>query len=216
MIPPAEFIPLAEDTGLIVEMGELALKQACRDAMSWPHDITVAVNLSALQVETGDIYGTVCDALAHSGLAPARLELEITETLLMRDQERARHVLRKLHRLGVQIALDDFGTCFSNFSNLRDLPFSSLKIDRSFVQEAVAKPESLAILTAVADLAARLGMRSVAEGVETAAALSAVRAAGYHKAQGFYFSLPVPARVVVHTLAKCQSRISAMLASQAA
>jgi EAL domain-containing protein (putative c-di-GMP-specific phosphodiesterase class I) len=124
----------------------------------------------------------------------------------MRDYERARKTLNKLHKLGVKIALDDFGTCFANLSYLRNLPFSALKIDRSFVQEAAGQPESLAILASVADLAAKLGIRSVAEGVETAASLLAVQKAGYREAQGFYFSLPVPAHSVSRTLAKCQAR----------
>ena len=207
MIPPSEFIPLAEDSGLIVEMGAWALKQACRDAMTWPNDITVAVNLSALQIEAGDVYKAVCDALSASGLTPARLELEITETVLMRDHERSRKILKKLHALGVRIALDDFGTSFANLSYLHNLPFSTLKIDRSFVHAAENRPESLAILASVADLASKLGMRSIAEGVETAASLAAVRNAGYGEAQGFFFSLPVPARSVSRTLAKCRARL---------
>lgn len=216
MIPPSDFIPLAEDTGLIVEMGALAIKQACLDAMAWPGDITVSVNLSALQIEADDICGTVATALAASGLSPARLELEITETVLMRDHVRVHHILKKLQRLGVRIGLDDFGTSFANLSYLHSFAFNTLKIDRSFVQDAADKPESMAILASVADLAAKLGMRLIAEGVETGLGLAAVRKAGYREAQGFYFSLPVPAGLTVRTLTKCQDRISDISALRAA
>jgi EAL domain-containing protein (putative c-di-GMP-specific phosphodiesterase class I) len=211
-----EFIPLAEDTGLIVEVGALAIKQACLDAMTWPGDITVSVNLSALQIEADDICDTVSTALAVSGLSPARLELEITETVLMRDHERVHHILKKLQRLGVRIGLDDFGTAFANLSYLHDFAFNTLKIDRSFVQDAADKPESMAILASVADLAGKLGMRLIAEGVETGLSLAAVRKAGYREAQGFYFSLPVPARLAVRTMTKCQGRIGDISAPRAA
>lgn len=215
-IPPSEFIPLAEESGLIVGMGAWALKQACLDATAWPDDIAVSVNLSARQIAEGDMYATVRDALTASGLAPQRLELELTETALMHNCEQAHRVLNKLHQLGVKLALDDFGTCFSNLSYLRDLPVSSLKIDRSFVQEASARPGARAILAAVADLAAKLGVRAVAEGVETEANLLTAREAGYHEAQGFYFSLPVPAASVRRTFSRCQSRLHVVRASSAA
>jgi diguanylate cyclase (GGDEF)-like protein len=205
-IPPSEFIPLAEQTGLIVELGAWAIRQACHDAIAWPDEISVAVNLSALQIESEGLFETVCDALFASGLNSGRLELEITETMLLRDCDRSRRILRRLHDMGVRIALDDFGTCFANLSYLRNLPLDTIKIDRSFVQDEVAQSGSLAILSAVADLAKKLGMRSIAEGVETAASLLAVRQAGYQSAQGFYFSLPVPARAVPRALSKCRTK----------
>jgi diguanylate cyclase (GGDEF)-like protein len=207
-IPPSEFIPLAEQTGLIVELGAWAIRQACHDAMAWPDEISVSVNLSTLQIESESIQEAVCDALFTSGLDPARLELEITETMLLRDLERSRKVLQRLHDMGVRIALDDFGTCFANLSYLRNLPLDTIKIDRTFVQDGMAEPGSLAILSAVADLARKLGMRSVAEGVETGGSLAAARQAGYQAAQGFYFSLPVPARAVPRALRRCKTKLA--------
>jgi diguanylate cyclase (GGDEF)-like protein/PAS domain S-box-containing protein len=217
-IPPSEFIPLAEQSGLIVGMGAWAIEQACQDARGWPNDISVSVNLSTRQIEDGDVCATVGNALAASGLAARRLELEITETALLRHPEQARRVLSKLHQLGVRLALDDFGTCFSNLSYLRVLPVSTVKIDRSFVEATAERPGSRAILAAVAELAAKLGLRAVAEGVETEAGLAAIRDAGYQHAQGFYFSLPVPASSVARTLARCQDRLEVIMltASRAA
>ncbi len=208
MIPPSEFIPLAEETCLIVPMGSWALTRACMDANSWPETINVSVNLSAVQIEGCDVYNVVTDALASSGLKPHRLQLEITETVLMRDQERTQEALRKLHNLGVVITLDDYGTCFATLNYLRSFPFRKLKIDRSFVRDIPEHHASVAIVKSVADLARDLSMRSVAEGVETAANLAAVRAAGYDEAQGFYFSLPVPARAVARTISHCEARLN--------
>jgi diguanylate cyclase (GGDEF)-like protein len=215
-IPPSEFIPLAETNGLIVEMGAWAIKQACLDAVPWPNEVSVSVNLSTRQIDEGDIYTTVRDALAASGLEPQRLELEITETVVMRNPEHAWRVLDKLHKLGVSLALDDFGTCFSNLSYVRDLPVTTLKIDKSFVQDAAEREGSRAILRSVADLATRLGMQAVAEGVETEASLSVVREAGCSAAQGFYFSLPVPRSSVLRTLGRCRQRLEASKTGRAA
>ena len=196
MIPPSEFIGLAEETGAIVHMGNWALKQACMDAKSWPDRIKVSVNVSAVQLESGDLYDAVVNALAAASLEPERLQLEITETVLMRDSQRTQGILRKLNSLGVTVALDDFGTRFSTLNCLRSFPFKKVKIDRSFVHDVSEHHDKLAIVRSIADLASELNMRSVAEGVETAADLTAVSAAGYDAAQGFYFSLPVPARAV--------------------
>jgi len=215
-IPPAEFIPLAETNGSIVEMGAWAIKQACLDAVSWPNEVSVSVNLSIRQIDEGDIYTTVRDALSASGLEPRRLELEITETAVMGNLQHAQRVLEKLHRLGVSLALDDFGTCFSNLSYVRDLPVSTLKIDKSFVQDAAEHEGSRAILRSVADLAARLGMHAVAEGVETEANLAAVLESGCSAAQGFFFSLPVPPSAVLRTLGRCRQRLEASKSSRAA
>ena len=173
-------------------MGTWALMRACADAKGWPSSIKVAVNLSAVQIECSDVYEVVMDALHATGLEPQRLQLEITESVLVRDHERTQEVLRKLHELGVLITLDDFGTCFATLNYLRSFPFKKIKIDRSFVRDIPEHHDCVAIVKSVADLARELNMLSVAEGVETAASLATVRAAGYDEAQGFYFSQPVP------------------------
>jgi diguanylate cyclase (GGDEF)-like protein len=206
VIPPSEFIGLAEETRAIVPMGDWALKQACRDAKSWPDGINVAVNVSAVQLEDGDLYEAVVSALSAAGLEPQRLQLEITETVLMHDTRRTQGILRKLNNLGVTIALDDFGTQFSTLSCLRSFPFKKVKIDRSFVHDVSEHQDKLAIVRSLADLASELNMRSVAEGVETAAELMAVTSAGFDAAQGFYFSLPVPARALNRTIAQCAAK----------
>lgn len=215
MIPPSEFIPIAEETRLIVGMGSWALRQACLDAREWAEHIKVAVNLSAVQLECSDVYETVLEVLKETQLPPQRLQLEITETVLMRDQSRTQEVLRKLHDLGVLISLDDFGTCFATLNYLRSFPFKKLKIDRSFVRDIPEHHDCVAIVKSVADLARELNMRSVAEGVETAASLAAVRAAGYSEAQGFYFSPPVRASAAKRTIKQCALRLSALDAALA-
>jgi diguanylate cyclase (GGDEF)-like protein len=208
MIPPSDFIALAEETRLIVRMGEWVLRRACMDAESWPEAIGVSVNLSAVQIENGDFYEMVREALEATALRPERLQLEITETILMRDQARAQSVLRKLHDLGVTVALDDFGTCFATLNYLRSFPFNKIKIDRSFIHDVSLHHDNLAIARSVADLASELGIGSVAEGVETSADLAAVRQAGYDEAQGFYFSLPVPARGIGRAIAQCAAKFA--------
>ena len=208
LIPPSEFIPIAEETRLIVKMGSWALTQACADAKTWPEAIKVSVNLSAVQIESCDVYDVVTRALAATKLDPQRLQLEITETVLLRDRARTQEVLNKLHDLGVTITLDDFGTCFATLNYLRSFPFKKIKIDRSFVRDIPEHHDCVAIVKSVADLARELNMRSVAEGVETAASLAAVRAAGYDEAQGFYFSPPVPARAVQRAINQCKLRMT--------
>jgi diguanylate cyclase (GGDEF)-like protein len=210
LIPPSEFIPIAEETRLIVRMGSWALMQACTDAKDWPEATKVAVNLSAVQIECCDVYEIVSETLAATGLQPHRLQLEITETVLMRDQTRTQDVLRKLHDLGVLITLDDFGTCFATLNYLRSFPFKKIKIDRSFVRDIPEHHDCVAIVKSVADLARELNMRSVAEGVETSASLAAVRAAGYDEAQGFYFSPPVRASGVKRAVKQCALRLAAL------
>jgi diguanylate cyclase (GGDEF)-like protein len=210
MIPPSEFIPIAEETRLIVRMGAWALRQACLDAKDWPDNTKVGVNLSAVQIECDNVYETVIEALTEAKLEPQRLQLEITETVLMRDQARTQEVLRKLHNLGVLISLDDFGTCFATLNYLRSFPFKKIKIDRSFVRDIPEHRDCVAIVKSVADLARELNMRSVAEGVETAASLAAVRAAGYDEAQGFYFSPPVRASGVKRAIKQCALRMAAL------
>jgi len=210
MIPPSEFIPIAEESRLIVRMGTWALMRACADAKSWPQSIKVAVNLSAVQIECCDVYEVVMDALHATGLEPQRLQLEITESVLMRDHERTQEVLRKLHELGVLITLDDFGTCFATLNYLRSFPFKKIKIDRSFVRDIPKHHDCVAIVKSVGDLARELNMRSVAEGVETAASLATVRAAGYDEAQGFYFSPPVPVSSIERTVHQCAARLASL------
>jgi len=216
LIPPSEFIPIAEETRLIVKMGIWALERACTDAKSWPDSIKVSVNLSAVQIECCDVYEVVTDALKKTEFDPHRLQLEITETVLMRDQTRAQKVLRALHALGVMITLDDFGTCFATLNYLRSFPFKKIKLDRSFVRDIPEHHDCVAIVKSVGDLARELNMRSVAEGVETAASLAAVRAAGYDEAQGFYFSPPVPARGVKRAVNQCKARLAAVTAAPTA
>jgi diguanylate cyclase (GGDEF)-like protein len=209
MIPPSEFIPIAEETRLIISMGSWALLRACADAKKWPESMKVSVNLSAVQIECCDVFEIVTEALEATGLEPGRLQLEITETVLMRDRERTQEVLRKLHALGVTITLDDFGTCFATLNYLRSFPFKKIKIDRSFVRDIPEHHDCVAIVKSVADLARELNMRSVAEGVETAASLAAVRAAGYDEAQGFYFSPPVPVSAIERAINQCTLRLAA-------
>ena len=206
MIAPNDFIPLAEETGLIVEIGAWALNQACEQAACWPRGIKVTVNLSPLQFERGDLYRIVADALAASGLSPQRLELEITEGLLLRDEVKTHELLHKLRSLGVKIALDDFGTAYASLSYLRSFPFDKLKIDRTFIADLdVAKrKDSVAIIHAVAGLAKQMQMSTVAEGIETLEQLQAVSIAGCEEVQGFYFSRPVPESEVQSALAQCQ------------
>ncbi len=210
MIPPSEFIPIAEETRHIVRMGSWALTRACADAKKWPDEIKVSVNLSAVQIECCDIYDVVMKALEKTGLPPDRLQLEITETVLMRDHEQTQAVLKKLHSLGVTITLDDFGTCFATLNYLRSFPFKKIKLDRSFVRDIPEQHDCLAIVKSVGDLARELNMRSVAEGVETAASLAAVHAAGYDEAQGFYFSPPVPNRAVERAMNQCKQRMAVL------
>jgi diguanylate cyclase (GGDEF)-like protein len=209
MIPPSEFIGLAEATGAIVEMGNWALKQACMDAKSWPEAIKVSVNLSAVQVQNCDVHEIVVEALSVANLEPQRLQLEITETVLMRDSVRTQAMLRKLNKLGVTVALDDFGTCFATLNYLRSFPFKKVKFDRSFVHEVAKHHDRLVIMRSIADLASELNISSVAEGVETAADLAAVVSAGFDEVQGFYFSLPVPVRALSRTIPQCAAKMEA-------
>jgi predicted signal transduction protein with EAL and GGDEF domain len=207
MIPPDHFIPLAEESGEILSMGAWALRQACADAQAWPQGINVSVNLSPAQLETGDFSRIVAEALNVTGLAAHRLQLEITETSLMRDGQRVQKMLRNLQALGVTIALDDFGSSFATFNYLRTFPFEKIKIDRSFVHGAPDREDCHTILRSMADLASELGIQSVAEGVETASDLASAIDAGCDEAQGFFFSLPVPARALTRALTQCDAKL---------
>ncbi|WP_439372497.1 bifunctional diguanylate cyclase/phosphodiesterase [Bradyrhizobium sp. DASA03120] len=193
MVSPADFIPVAEDTGLIGEIGEWVLRQACLEAASWPGNIHVAVNVSPVQFRSRSLALKVAAALAESGLAPGRLELEITETVLIRDDEEALTILQQLRELGVRIALDDFGTGYSSLSYLHRFPFDKIKIDRSFISDIGEPEDSSPIVQAVVHMAAARRMATTAEGVETEAQREVLRQLGCSQMQGWLFSPAVPA-----------------------
>ena len=199
LVGPAEFVPLAEETRLIVDLGEWVIRQACMDAAQLPGDLRIAVNLSPVQLIFGDTVAVVRDILNETGLDPARLELEITETALLANDNRNLGTLRSLKELGVRIVLDDFGTGYSSLSHLRLFPLDKVKIDRSFVRDMTAHSDSAAIVTAVAALAAELGMTTTAEGIETQDQLDAVDRAGCTEAQGYLLGKPQPILQAVHT-----------------
>jgi diguanylate cyclase (GGDEF)-like protein len=190
LIAPGSFIPLAEDTGLIIPLGEWALRRACRDAAGWPSHVRLAVNLSPVQIRGGDMVETVKRALKDSGLAANRLELEVTESVLLQHNEQNLTVLHELQNLGIAIVLDDFGTGYSSLSYLLSFPFDKIKIDRTFVAELSLRSESAAIVSAVSGLARSLNIATTAEGVETAEQFTLLRAAGCTLAQGYLFGLP--------------------------
>lgn len=193
MISPAEFVPLAEDTGLINQLGEWVLTTACKEAATWPADVRLAVNVSPIQFKTGTLALKVMKALAETGLAASRLELEITEAVLIRDDEAALAVLHDLRAIGVRIALDDFGTGYSSLSYLQRFPFDKIKIDRCFISD-IAEPEgSSCIVQAVVTIAADRHMTTTAEGVETEAQRDLLRELGCSEMQGYLFSAPRPA-----------------------
>ncbi|HUI94837.1 MAG TPA: PAS-domain containing protein [Xanthobacteraceae bacterium] len=191
-ISPAEFIPIAEETGLIMPIGEWVLRQACADAATWPRDVNVAVNLSAAQFKLPSLSRVVVGALAAAGLPPRNLELEITESVLIQSSATVSSTLRELHGLGVRFAMDDFGTGYSSLGYLRNYPLDKIKIDRSFVSDLNAEESSGSIVRAIIALARSLGMSTTAEGVETEEQLAALRAAGCTEIQGFLFSRPLP------------------------
>jgi diguanylate cyclase (GGDEF)-like protein len=196
MVPPATFIPLAEQTGLIVPLGEWIIREACRTAAQWPNDVRIAVNLSAAQFVNPGLVQVIASALANSGLSPHRLEIEITETLLLQDSESTLAMLYQLRELGVGIAMDDFGTGYSSLSYLQRFPFDKIKIDRSFVKDIAENTGSLNIVRAVVALAQGLGIRTTAEGVETNEQLEKIRLEGCSEMQGYLFSRPLPAKEI--------------------
>jgi diguanylate cyclase (GGDEF)-like protein/PAS domain S-box-containing protein len=204
MISPAEFIPVAEETGLINPLGGLMLRRACMDAALWPDDVRVAVNLSPLQFRVGNLLSLVMDALKQSGLPAKRLELEITETLLLEKSSQVLATLHALRALGVRISMDDFGTGYSSLSYLRSFPFDKIKIDQSFVRDLAANRDAQAIVRSIISLGVGLGVTITAEGVETEAELSCLRAEGCHEGQGFLFSRARPNAEIVGLLqAQC-------------
>jgi diguanylate cyclase (GGDEF)-like protein len=200
LIPPSEFIQVAEEMGLIVPLGEWALRQACAEAMDWPVDVCVSVNLSPLQFSKGNLVATVVSALASSGLSGSRLELEITETILLEKSERNISILNQLRGLGVRISMDDFGTGYSSIGYLRSFPFDKIKIDRSFVRDLLIDEGSLAIVRAIAGLGVSFGITTTAEGVETEEQMQRLSLEGCVEVQGYFFSKPVPANQIAELL----------------
>lgn len=191
-VSPAEFIPIAEESGLIVEMGEWILRQVCREAASWPKPLQVAVNLSPAQFMHGDVVGLVHSILIETGLAPGRLELEITEGVLIEDFDRGLALLRRLKALGVRISMDDFGSGYSSLSYLQAFPFDKIKIDRAFIMNLGRNPQSAAIVRAVIDLGHGLEMSIIAEGVETIDQLAFLAREGCDGVQGYLLGKPLP------------------------
>jgi diguanylate cyclase (GGDEF)-like protein len=202
LINPSEFIPVAEETGQIVPMGELALQMACAEAATWPDDVTVAVNLSPVQFKSHALVEAVASALKESGLSPRRLELEITETVLLRDTEDTLVTLRRLHELGIDIALDDFGTGYSSLSYISKFSFDKVKIDRSFVHDLARRSEAAVIIRTIIGLCSHLQVTSLAEGVETEEQFAALAREDCTQVQGFLFSPPVAASEVAALLVK--------------
>lgn len=206
VILPDEFVAIAEDIGLIVPTGEWALKRACADAARWPGAINVAVNLSATQIKHPGIITSVTDALESSGLPAERLELEVTEPVLLEDTEATVSTLHRLRATGVRIVMDDFGIGYSSLNYLRAFPFDKIKIDHRFVREVPDNDGSAAIVQATIQLAHRLGIATIAEGIETAEQLAFLRAKGCIEGQGFYLSPPLPVEQVSSSLAWCSGR----------
>ena len=193
LVPPVDFIPLAEEIGLIVPIGEWVLREACREAATWPGDVRVAVNLSPVQFCTATLVRSIAAALGHAGLHPRRLELEITEGVLLQDSEKTVSTLHQIKDLGVRVAMDDFGTGYSSLNYLRRFPFDKIKIDRSFVADITTRADAVAIVRAVTSLGASLGMVTTAEGIETPEQLGRLRAEGCTEVQGYLISRPTPA-----------------------
>jgi diguanylate cyclase (GGDEF)-like protein len=200
MMTPADFIPLAEETGLIVPIGEWVLHQACCEAVGWPGDLKVAVNLSPVQFKRGNLPQVVFATLASAGLPAARLELEITESIFLANSETNLAALRSLRALGVGIAMDDFGTGYSGLSYLRAFPFDKIKIDRSFISGLGESGDCMAIIQAIIQLGSNLGIPTLAEGAETEQQLASLREAGCSEMQGYLFSRPVPASEIAALL----------------
>jgi diguanylate cyclase (GGDEF)-like protein len=191
-IPPNTFIPLAEESGLIIPMGEWILREACREAASWPRKLQIAINLSPIQFRHGDLAGLVHSILLETGLSPGRIELEITEGVLIGDFSRAVSILRRLKALGVRIAMDDFGTGYSSLSYLQSFPFDKIKIDQAFIANLDHTPQSAAIIRAVIGLGHGLKLPIVAEGVETRSQLEFLARESCDEVQGYLFGRPGP------------------------
>jgi EAL domain-containing protein (putative c-di-GMP-specific phosphodiesterase class I) len=193
MVSPADFIPIAEQTGLIVPIGKVLLERVVADLVHLPAHISVAVNLSPIQLQNQDFASHLHATLAGCGIAPSRLCLEVTEAVLLKDDDQTIKTLVHLRALGIRIAMDDFGTGYSSLSYLRRFPFDKIKIDRTFIQDIGDNAQSRAIVQAVVDLAHGLNMQTTAEGVETKAQLDCLTAMGCNEIQGYYFGRPAPA-----------------------
>ena len=200
LVQPIEFIQIAEESGLIVQIGEWVMREACAQASAWPEHIRVAVNVSPAQFSRPGLADIVLQALMTTGLAPNRLEIEITESIFLEGSEATLKVLHSLRALGVRIALDDFGTGYSSLSYLRSFPFDKIKIDRSFIQDLLTRPGAGAIVRAITGLADALGMETTAEGVEENGQLAALRGHGCTSVQGYLFSKPVKSGEVARLL----------------
>lgn len=209
-VPPLEFIPIAEETGLIVPIGKWVLERACLDAGGWPEDILLAVNISPAQFKSGDFVQVVTSVLEKSRLPARRLELEITELVLMQDSAATLSMLHELKDLGVGVAMDDFGTGYSSLGYLRSFPFDRIKIDQSFIADISESKESLAILRAVVGLGSSLKIATTAEGVEAAKQLELLRSEGCTEVQGYFFSPPKPAAEVAQLLASLAEHVPAV------
>ena len=205
MVSPLDFIPLAEEIGLIVPIGEWVMRQACRDAVTWPAPLSVAVNVSLAQFKSERLVEMIMSALSSSGLPATRLEVEITEGVLLQQSEKTLQTLHRLRELGVRVSMDDFGTGYSSLSYLRSFPFDKIKIDRSFIADLSGKRDGEAIIRAIAGLGKSLGMTTVAEGVETADQMERIRAEGCTDVQGYLISKPVPASEVLKFLSADRS-----------
>ena len=208
LVSPAEFIPVAEEVGLIIPIGQWVLQEVCREASAWDDvRINVAVNVSSVQFRSGSLFETVKEALIASGLAPTRLEIEITESVFLRAGQATLATLHSLRELGVRVAMDDFGTGYSSLSYLRMFPFDKIKIDQSFVRELGRNPVCDAVVTAIAAMGTELGIITTAEGVETTEQLDRVRAAGCVEVQGFLLSRPKPVHELVPWLTQQQIQL---------
>ncbi|CAN5307890.1 EAL domain-containing protein [soil metagenome] len=208
MVPPAEFVAVAEETGLIGALGSFVLRRACADAAAWPEPLKIAVNLSPLQFRGGTLLASVTEALETSGLDPSRLELEITETLLLDKSGLVLATLHALRALGIHISMDDFGTGYSSLSYLRSFPFDKIKIDRSFVHDMGANADSQAIVKAVISLGTSLGITITAEGIENESDLARLKAEGCDEGQGYLFSRALPQEAVLASLARGAKRVA--------
>ncbi|HQU01835.1 MAG TPA: EAL domain-containing protein, partial [Acetobacteraceae bacterium] len=190
IVPPSRFIPLAEANGMIHDIGDFVLESACREAASWEKKLTISVNLSAVQFNDPLLPERIASILAQSGLPPDRLELEITETMLLGHDDSVLTSLRAIHALGVKVALDDFGVGYSSFGYLRRFPFDRLKIDRSFINELCSDDKADAIIASIIHLADELGLQITAEGVESPAQLARLQELGCHQVQGYLLGHP--------------------------
>jgi len=191
LVPPMEFIPLAEETGLIIQIGEWVLREACRAAAAWPDHLKIAVNLSVCQFRHNSLLATVVAVLDETGLRPERLEIELTESVFLADVEQSLPLLRALKELGIRIAIDDFGTGYSSFSYLRAFAFDKIKLDRSFVSGIETDPGNLAIVRAVVGIGSGFNATTLAEGIETEEQLRKLRAEGFSEVQGFLLGTPM-------------------------